>query len=163
MKKFTLILILLFFQKNIAFASDYSNSMLRFNLWLKNNGYSYRVGCDNKKTRNALCYDESGNPLWEDKEINLKVNAYKGRWSVPFNKNPNRDTLVYYNYKNLFSHETGDGSTMQWKKYLIQASKDRYKFKFNKIENEFIKKQFKKQAILSYLYFQDGQIIIDEL
>ena len=52
---------------------------------------------------------------------------------------------------------------MQWKKYLIQASKDPYEFKFNKIENEFIKKQFMKQAILSYLYFQDGQIIIDEL
>tara|TARA_Y100000817_G_scaffold12482_1_gene9670 strand:- start:603 stop:2003 length:1401 start_codon:yes stop_codon:yes gene_type:complete len=163
MKNFTLILILLFFQNNITFASDYSNSMLSFNLWLKNNGYSYRVGCDNKKTRNALCYDENGNPLWEDKENNLKVNAYKGRWSVPFNKNPNRDTLVYYNYKNLFSHETGDGSTIQWKKYLIQASKDPYEFKFNKIENEFIKKQFMKQAILSYLYFQDGQIIIDEL
>ena len=78
----------------------------------------------------------------KDKENNLKVNAYKGRWSVPFNKNPNRDTLVYYNYKNLFSHETGDGSTMQWKKYLIPASKDPYEFKFNKIENEFIKKQF---------------------
>ena len=73
MKKFTLILILLFFQDNITFASDYSNSMLSFNLWLKNNGYSYRVGCDNKKTRNALCYDENGNPLWEDKENNRIV------------------------------------------------------------------------------------------
>ena len=35
--------------------------------------------------------------------------------------------------QNLFSHETGDGSTMQWKN-RIQASKDPYEFKFNKIE-----------------------------
>ena len=161
--RYVLISFLFLFFNNTTFASDYSNSMLGFNLWLKKNGYSYRAGCENEKTRNISCYDDKGNPLWTDKKNNLKVKPYKGRWSVPFNKNPNRDTLVYYNYKNLFSHETGDSGTLQWQKYSIDASKNPHEFKFDKIENQFIKKQLKKQAILSYIYFQDDKIIIDEL
>ena len=163
MKKYGVILILLLFFSNITLAKDYSNSLLSFNLWLEKNGYNYRAGCDDEKKRNILCYDKNKNPLWTDKKNNLDVKPYKGRWSIPFGKSPNRDTLVYYNYKNLFSHETGDGSTLQWQKYLVQASNDPYEFKFDTIENKFIKKQLKKKPILSYLYFQDGKIAIDEL
>jgi len=164
MKKYGVILILLLFFSNITSAKDYSNSLYSFNLWLEKNGYSYRVGCDDeKKIRNNYCYDKNKNPLWTDKKNNLDVKPYKGRWSIPFDKNPNRDTLVYYNYKNLFSHETGDLSTLQWQKYLVQASKDPYEFKFGTIENKFIKKQLKRQAILSYIYFQDDKVLIDEL
>ena len=31
------------------------------------------------------------------------------------------------------------------------------------IEDKFVKKQMKTKGIMSYLYFQDGQILIDEL
>ena len=163
MKKYGVILILLLFFSNITSAKDYSNSLLSFNIWLEKNGYNYRAGCDDEKKRNILCYDKNENPLWIDKKNNLKVKPYKGRWSIPFDKSPNRDTLVFYNYKNLFSHETGDGSTLQWQKYLVQASNDPYEFKFDTIEDKFIKKQLKKQAILSYIYFQDDKVLIDEL
>ena len=37
-----------------------------------------------------------------------------------------------------------------------------YDFKFNLIEDKFIKKQMKTKGILSYLYYQDGEVLIDE-
>ena len=130
-----------------AYSKDYSNYFFSFNNWLLENGYNQYLEKDEKGIlRN-----------------NLKINTYKGRWSIPFQKSPNKDTLIYYNYKNLFSHDTNDSGTLQWDKYLIPPSKKPYQFKSNLVEDKYIKKQMQKKPILSYLYFNDDQIIIDEL
>ena len=147
MKKFLGITVLGLILSGYVYAKDYSNYFFSFNVWLLENGYNQYLERDEEGVlRN-----------------NLKINKYKGRWSIPFEKNPNRDTLIYYNYKNLFSHETGDGGTLQWDKYSIPPSKNPYKFKSNLVEHKYIKKQMQKKSILSYLYFNDDQIIIDEL
>ena len=147
MKKFLGITVLGLILSGYVYAKDYSNYFFSFNVWLLENGYNQYLERDEEGVlRN-----------------NLKINKYKGRWSIPFEKNPNRDTLIYYNYKNLFSHETGDGGTLQWDKYSIPPSKNPYKFKSNLVEHKYIKKQMQKKSILSYLYFNDDQIVIDEL
>ena len=45
----------------------------------------------------------------------------------------------------------------------VQPSKKPYVFKFNLIEDKFVKKQLKTKGILSYLYFQDDNVLIDEI
>ena len=46
--------------------------------------------------------------------------------------------------------------------YEVKPSKEPYEFKFNLIEDKFVKKQMKTKGILSYLYYQDGEVLIDE-
>ena len=147
MKKIISIVVLGLLLSVSAYAKDYSNYFFSFNNWLLENGYNQYLEKDEKGIlRN-----------------NLKINTYKGRWSIPFQKSPNKDTLIYYNYKNLFSHDTNDSGTLQWDKYSIPPSKNPYQFKSNLVEDKYIKKQMQKKPILSYLYFNDDQIIIDEL
>ena len=127
---------------NITFAS--SNSFVHFNKWLYDNGH-----------HQYLNLDEETN--------NLKINIYKGRWSAPFKANPNKDTLIYYLYKYLDSHHTGDPSTKQWGKYEIQPSKSPYEFKSDLREDKFVKNQMQKKPLLSYLLFENDKIVIDEI
>ena len=142
MKKLLGILVLGLLWSNITFAS--SNSFVHFNKWLYDNGH-----------HQYLNLDEETN--------NLKINIYKGRWSAPFKANPNKDTLIYYLYKYLYSHETGDPGTKQWGRYEIQPSKSPYEFKSNLREDKFVKKEMRKKALLSYLLFEDDEIVIDEI
>ena len=157
-----------------AYAKNYSNYFFSFNNWLLDNGHDQYLTKGGKKFDickefkrkskewfNAKCENmPKGRFLLKN---NLNINTYKGRWSIPFQKSPNKDTLIYYNYKNLFSHDTNDSGTLQWDKYSIPPSKNPYQFKSNLVEDKYIKKQMQKKPILSYLYFNDEQIIIDEL
>ena len=130
MKKLLGIIILILLFGGSAYSKDYSNYFFSFNNWLLENGYNQYLEKDEKGIlRN-----------------NLKINTYKGRWSIPFQKSPNKDTLIYYNYKNLFSHDTNDSGTLQWDKYLIPPSKNPYQFKSNLVEDKYIKKQMQKKT-----------------
>jgi CubicO group peptidase (beta-lactamase class C family) len=142
MKKLLGILVLGLLWSNITFAS--SNSFVHFNKWLYDNGH-----------HQYLNLDEETN--------NLKINIYKGRWSAPFKANPNKDTLIYYLYKYLDGHHTGDPSTKQWGKYEIQPSKSPYEFKSDLREDKFVKNQMQKKPLLSYLLFENDKIVIDEI
>ncbi|MDC0455001.1 hypothetical protein OAL68_03180, partial [Candidatus Pelagibacter sp.] len=54
-------------------------------------------------------------------------------------------------------------NTYQFGRYEAKPSSKIYNFNTNAKENKFVQKEIKKKAILSYLYFQDNQILIDEL
>ena len=54
-------------------------------------------------------------------------------------------------------------NTYSWIPIEIKPSKEPYKFEFDLIEDEFVKKQMKKKSMLSYLYYQDGKVLIDEI
>jgi len=174
MKKLLGILILGLFLSGNAYAKNYSNYFFSFNNWLLDNGHDQYLTKGGKKF--DICKEFKGKSKeWFNAKCenmpkgrfllknNLNINTYKGRWSIPFQKSPNKDTLIYYNYKNLFSHDTNDSGTLQWDKYSIPPSKNPYQFKLNLVEDKYIKKQMQKKPILSYLYFNDEQIIIDEL
>ena len=174
MKKFLIVVLSIFCFSN-AFAEDYeTQDFSKFNQWLLENGYfQYLKGeggkfdiCSlYKKNSDAWLNEECGNyPEGKIRLLNnLKIKTYGGRWAIPSKKDPNRDTLIYYNYKNLFSHFNGDSNTYQFGRYEVKPSDKHYEFKSSAKENKFVQKEMKKKALLSYLYFQDGQILIDEL
>ena len=147
MKKLLGILVLGLLFSNNLLARNYSNSLIAFDHWLLKNGYNQYLEKDsNGQLKNNL---------------NIKTN--KNKWGLDYKANPNRDTLIYYLYKYQFSHLTGDPNTMQWEQVEVKPSKKPYEFKFNLIEDKFVKKQMKTKGIMSYLYFQDGHILIDEI
>ena len=176
MKKILIILISVIFFQNNLLAEDYeTQDFSKFNQWLLENNYSQYLRGEGgkfdictlyKKNSDAWLNEECGNyPEGKMRLMNnLKIETYGGRWAIPSKKDPkNRDTLIYYNYKNLFSHFNGDSNTYQFGRYEAKTSSKIYKFNNNAKENKFVQKEMQKKAILSYLYFQDDQILIDEL
>jgi CubicO group peptidase (beta-lactamase class C family) len=147
MKKLLGIVVLGLLLSGNAYAIDYRNSFAFFNFWLQDNGFNKYL----KKDSNGQLKN------------NLDIKAHKNRWGILYKSNPNRDTLIYYLYKYQHSHRVGDPGTMQWEQVEIKPSKNPYEFKFNLIEDKFVKKQMQTKGILSYLYFQDNHVLIDEI
>ena len=176
MKKILIILISVIFFQNNLLAEDYeTQDFSKFNQWLLENNYSQYLRGEGgkfdictlyKKNSDAWLNEECGNyPEGKMRLMNnLKIETYGGRWAIPSKKDPkNRDTLIYYNYKNLFSHFNGDSNTYQFGRYEAKPSSKIYRFNINAKENKFVQKEMQKKAILSYLYFQEDKILIDEL
>ena len=155
----------------------------KFNNWLDKNGHTQYleinknyIGCEdcNDKSWSTACFEKNGKPKkqcvingdttydggynWQKKyKNNLDIKIYTERKSeIPYQKNPNRDTLLFYVYYYLEDIK-GFG------RYLIEPSKEPLKFNSNLREDKLVKKQLQKKAILSYLYFEDDQIIVDEI
>ncbi|MDA7770400.1 hypothetical protein N8925_03720 [Candidatus Pelagibacter sp.] len=174
-----LIFICLFFN-NIAAADFYADHMLRFNKWLSDNGHdqyldkeSDKVGfqldrsvCkDNAVTKDIhivkKCYGADGSIIPNSdlkfekiypNNLNIKINKKKN--NLDYESNPNRDTLIYYlwNYSYYPREELRE----------FKSKNNSYDFKFNLIEDKYVKRQMKTKGILSYLYYQDGEVLIDE-
>ena len=86
-----------------------------------------------------------------------KVTKYK-EYHIPAEENPNLPTLQYYFYRDLYKLNPSKGSV-----YYVEPSATPYEFKFETIKDKKVKKQLKTKGILSYLYFEDDKIIIDEV
>ncbi len=139
MKKIILIFLILITNLN---ASDLTNS--------------YLTGLD--RLNKVLSNSPESLDLEVFREVNFeKATKYKS-WNIPFKANPNLETLQYYFYRDLFASIPNE-----YKRYFVTPSQNTYEFKFDKIENKFVKKQLKTKGILSYLYFEDDKIIIDEV
>jgi hypothetical protein len=90
---------------------------------------------------------------------NYKINTYNGRSEIPEKaKKPNYETLLYY-----FWEYTNGNWTNNPKYSEIKASDEPYEFKFELREDKVVEKQMQKTALLSYLLYEDGKIVIDEI
>ena len=139
MKKIILIFLILITNLN---ASDLTNS--------------YLTGLD--RLNKVLSNSPESLDLEVFREVNFeKATKYKS-WNIPFKANPDLETLQYYFYRDLFASIPDENN-----RYFVTPSQNIYEFKFDKIENKFVKKQLKTKGILSYLYFEDDKIIIDEV
>ena len=87
-----------------------------------------------------------------------KIKTYGGRSEIPEDAKPNDETLKYYlnRYlnRNWNTHRTYSN---------IKASDNPYQFQFDLREDKYVKKQMQKTALLSYLLYEDGKIVIDEI
>jgi len=172
MKNIFIIFIILLFQTNIVKAANdaagyesnyvFENNVNEFNKWLYDNGHhQYVTTKENEKCKTEAKFSQAWYLQKCDKfqgSNNLKIKFYKNRWQVHPKAEPNRDTLIYYLWKTI-NHI----KSKKWNFYEIQPSNKPYEFKSNLREDKFVKKQLKKTAILSYLLFEDGKIVIDEL
>ena len=109
-------------------------------------------------TESVKLISNSPNILSKAIQIDMsKVAKYKS-YNMPFRANPNLETLKYYFKRDLFK-----AKPLKPFKYYVEPSKNPYEFKFETIDNRSVKRQLKTKGILSYLYFEDDIIIIDEV
>ena len=174
MKKLLLVILFSYLFPHMLSADQLERKIRDFSKWVNLNGYDQYLDktgdpLDMVLDR-SLCTSES---YWDecvgvdgkliptkDRKVtliyptNLKLKLNKKKNNLAFKSNPNRDTLIYYLWNYAFRKTDN---------YEIKPSKKPYEFKFNLIDDQFVKKQMKTKGILSYLYFQDGQILIDEI
>ena len=184
MKKLLGVLILGLLWCNISFAAE--NRLIGyFNEWLNNNGHhqyldkesdnvKYKLDrsvCKSKKLeedyniiKKCIGVDGTIIPNSDLKfkkiypnnlDIKIKNKAFSAA-NLAYHSNPNRDTLIYY----LWAYSYRDRSSHLRE---FKPTNNSYDFKFNLIEDKYLKKQMKTKGILSYLYYQDGEVLIDEL
>jgi hypothetical protein len=89
-----------------------------------------------------------------------RIERFGGIGEIPWNANPNYETLKYYLHKYLYYSWIGPGDHRLWE---VKASNNPYNFQSDLREEKYIKKQMQKTALLSYLLYEDGKIVIDEI
>ena len=88
------------------------------------------------------------------------IDRYGGVDEIPSKANPNYETLKYYLYKYLY----GNGiQNPNHRLYEVKASNNPYKFQFDLREDKYVTKQMQETALLSYLLYEDGKIVVDEI
>ena len=104
----------------------------------------------------------SNSPKSLDNEVFREIDATKAKkyktFNIPYKANPDLNTLRYYFYRDLFKKKHKENNS-----YFVKPKQNSYEFEFETIENKFVKKQLQTKGILSYLYYEDGKIIINEV
>jgi hypothetical protein len=88
------------------------------------------------------------------------IDTYGGVNEIPSNANSNYETLKYYLYKYLYGNGLRNLNHRLWE---VKASNNPYNFQSDLREDKYVKKQMQNTALLSYLLYEDGKIVIDEI
>ena len=179
MKKLLGILVLGLLWCNISFADN--EHLHDFNQWLYQSGNHQYLNIEQKEVCKKLIQQYGvkvpkvglvDEPKYKSMEWfsnkchkfqatnNLKIKKNKKRNNLDSDSNPNIDTLIYYLWN--YSYRQRSSMDVRTPGVELKPTKKPYEFKFNLIEDKFVKKQMKTKGILSYLYYQDGQLLIDE-
>ena len=161
MKKIILILTLILLTPSNLFA-DENFKINNFNFWLYENGYHQYLNikenpvCKEEPKYSNLWYYNKCDKFQGSNNLDIKIkNKALSATNIAYHSNPNRDSLIYYLWK--YSYRDRSQHLKEFK-----PTNNSYDFKFNLIEDKFLKKQMKTKGILSYLYYQDGEVLIDE-
>ena len=164
MKKIIIIFLYLILSFSVQ-AND--NHLKQFDKWLAKNQFNQFVkfvqGQGEGKCKSLVKYSNHWyyNKCDESKDIvpNYEINTYNGRSEIPERgKKPNYETLLYY-----FWEYTNGNWTNNPKYSEIKPSDKPYQFKFDLRDDEIVKKQMQKTALLSYLLYEDEKIVVDEI
>jgi hypothetical protein len=179
MKKLLGIIVLGLLWCNISFANN--EHLHDFNQWLYQSGNHQYLNIEQKEVCKKLIQQYGvkvpkvglvDEPKYKSMEWfsnkchkfqatnNLKIKKNKKRNNLGSDSNPNIDTLIYYLWN--YSYRQRSSMDVRTAGVELKPTKKPYEFKFNLIEDKFVKKQMKTKGILSYLYYQDGQLLIDE-
>ena len=161
-------IIIIFLSFLLSFsATANENHLKQFDKWLLNNQFDQFiklvVGQGEGKCKSLVKYSNTWyyNKCDQSKDIvpNYEINTYNDRSEIPESaKKPNYETLLYYFWQ-YTNHNWADGP-----KYSeIKPSDKPYKFKFDLRDNKIVKKQMQETALLSYLLYEDGKIVVDEI
>ena len=168
MKKIFIILFILIFSNN---STARERLFPEFNKWLAKNEFTeyYKVGFAEPTGK---CKElEKFSQHWyynncdKDKKIigNYNVNTYNGNSEIPEkiqgkDVKANYETLLFYYWMYVHQNWTNNERYSD-----IRPSDNPYQFKFDLREDKFIKKQMQKTALLSYMLYEDGKIVVDEI
>jgi len=106
-------------------------------------------------------------------ESSTGIDRFGGESEIPEEANPNDETLKFYLYRYLYSHNIypycGNSRELFCEDlppqftHPVESSKNPYQFNSDLREDKYIKQQMQDTALLSYLLYEDGKIVIDEI
>ncbi len=107
-------------------------------------------------------------------ESSTGIDRYGGESEIPEPANPNYETLKFYLYRYLYSHNIYPYCGSNNKElhcedqppqfsHPVESSNNPYQFHSDLREDKYVKKQMQETALLSYLLYEDGKIVIDEI
>ena len=157
MKNLFLLLILSFFSVQGYAAGCPDGSKLVKSVSNDGTYFVFSCGGDNNSTSKSTNSSSSG-------ASGTVIDRYGGRSEIPEDANPNYQTLFYFldSYLNewdrFYKRWPNDGY-----KYNVEKSNRPYTFKSDLRENKDVKNEFQKTALLSYLIYEKGKIVVDEI
>ena len=148
MKKLLLLLILSFFsaQSFAGSCPDGSDPVKSVSA----DGTYFVYKCAGTKESNKTSASSSN-------ESSKGIDTFGGGWP-PEDANPNYDTLRYFLYRYLYHLPN-----IEERYHEVKGSNNPYNFQFDLRDDKYIKKQMQETALLSYLLYEDGKIVIDEI
>ena len=106
-------------------------------------------------------------------QSSTKIDRFGGDSEIPEPANPNDETLKFYLYRYLYSHNIypycGDDKYLFCEdsppqfSHPVEASNNPYQFHSDLREDNYVKQQMQDTPLLSYLLYEDGKIVIDEI
>ena len=105
-----------------------------------------------KSTNSSSAASESSN-----NESSNGINTYGGGGYISENESPNFDSLRWSLYRKLHYRP------LQADRYYSVKASNPFNFEFDLREDTYIKQQMQKTPLLSYLLYEDGKIVIDEI
>jgi len=106
-----------------------------------------------------------------NKNTSEGIDRFGGDSEIPEEANPNDETLKFYLYRYLYSHNIypycGNPQELFCEdmppqfSHPIEASNNPYQFNFELREDRYIKEQMQDTPLLSYLLYEDGKIVND--
>ena len=114
-------------------------------------------GSSNNNKSSSSANSSSSVSTSSSNESSNGINTYGGGGYISESESPNFDSLKWSLYRKLhYRPLSGD------RFYSVQASKP-FNFKFKLREDSYIKQQMQTTPLLSYLLFEDGEIVVDEI
>ena len=157
MKNLFLLLILSFFSVQGYAAGCPDGSELVKSVSNDGTYFVFSCGGDNNNTSKSTNSSSSG-------ASGTVIDRYGGRSEIPEDANPNYQTLFYFldSYLNEW-----DRFYKRWPndeyKFNIEKSSSPYGFKSDLRENKDVKNELQNTALLSYLLYENGKIVVDEV
>ncbi|SVD80417.1 uncharacterized protein METZ01_LOCUS433271, partial [marine metagenome] len=173
MKKLLLLLILSFFSAQGYAGSCPDGSEPVKSVSADGTYFVYNCGGSSNNT-SASTNSSSSASKSSSNESSKEIDRFGGISEIPESANPNFETLQYYLYRYLYSFNIHpfcgpDSKELHCENspprhsHLIESSENPYQFNSDLREDRYIKQQMQNTALLSYLLYEDGKIVIDEI
>ena len=142
--------------------TKFNSSMEKFFIWAEKQKEKKKQICTKNQNELSCFGDSNGDGLGAlPNKSNVQIN--ERMWVVPYGSKPNFETLLYYLYRYTESHQTHDPYTYQWLKYEVQPSDKKMEIIRQTYQIAVVKDQMQKTGILSYLFFDGGKLVVDEI
>ena len=174
MKKLFLLLLLSFFSAQSFAGSCPDGSEPVKSVSADGTYFVYNCGGSSNNNASSSNNSSSSASTSSSKNTSKGIDRFGGINPIPESANPNDETLKYYLYRYLYSHNrypycAADNKELHCEDkqpsyiHSVQPSNNPYQFHSDLREDKYVKQQMQDTPLLSYLLFEDGKIVIDEI
>ncbi len=119
---------------------------------------SFAGSCpDGSEPKKTISQDGTYYEFKCDDNSSSGINTFGGRWP-PEDAILNNETLRYMLYRYIYQYPK-----IGYRHHEVKVSTNPYNFEFDLREDEYIKQHMQETPLLSYLMYEDGKIVIDEI